>query len=127
MQKYIDKWVYPDTRKLIQCLLGQPPSKAAIRNSLGYLHSNRHWYKSVKKILLDEIDGILEVYNAKLAGKLESQLLLDYIENSKTTRSRVMFALKLFNNVSIASVYALKSFLQTADIMEVALRFEQEV
>lgn len=125
--KYIDKWVYPSIRKLLQCLLGVPPSKAAINASIAYIYNNRHWYKYIKRNILDELDSVLEVYRDKLDGKLEEQEILGYIESHRVTRSRVMFALKLFDSVSIASVFALREFLQTASLMELALRLAQEV
>ena len=126
VQKYVDKWVYPDVRKLIQCLLGRPPSKKAVLSSIAYLHTNRHWYRYTKKHILDELDTVLEVYKAKLAGRIEDQQLFNFVEESKITRARVTYALKLFSSVSIATVFALREFIKSASLMEVVLRLEQE-
>lgn len=122
IEKYVDRWVYPDTRKLVECLLGVPCSVSAVRSSLLYLQINRHWYRYVQKILLDELDTILQVYKDKLTGNLCSDSIFVYIESQHITRARVMFALRLFEKVSISTVFALREFIKTASLMEVALR-----
>ncbi len=122
IDKYVDKWVYPDTRKLIECLLHVPRSKAARNSAISYLHANRSWYRFVKRILLEELDVVLTVYSAKNAGKLVESDLLDFIDTNGITRARVMYALKLFDKVSIVDVVALREFLKTADLMDVVLR-----
>lgn len=122
IDKYIDKWMYPDIRKLIECLLGAPPSAAAVRASATYLLINRHWYRYVKKTLLEELDMLLDVYRDKLAGVVGSEDMLAYLDEKKLTRARVLYALKLFEKVSITSVFALREFIKSAQLMEVALR-----
>lgn len=122
VERYIDKWIYPDLRKLIECLLGVPSSKTAMHNAMRYLHLNRHWYRYVKRNLIDELNTVLEVYKAKLSGELYSENLYAFIEEEHITRARVMFGLKLFENVSIASVFALREFLVKASLMDVVLR-----
>lgn len=124
IERYIDKWVYPDTRKLIECLLGVPRSASAVRSSLLYLQLNRFWYRYVQKTLLEELEVILQVYKDKLAGKLSSEQLFAYVESEHITRARVMFALKLFERVGIPAVFALREFIKSASLMEVVLRLE---
>lgn len=122
VERYVDKWVYPDIRKLIECLLGVPRSKSALRNALTYLHINRFWYRYVKRNLIDELDIILQVYKDKLDGKIGSDQLFAYIEETHTTRARVMFALRLYEHVGISSVFALREFIKYARLMDVVLR-----
>lgn len=122
IEKYVDKWVYPDTRKLIECLLGVPRSKAARNSAISYLHANRGWYKFIRRTLLDELDVVLKVYTAKSEGQLAESNLLDFIDSNGITRARVMYALKLFDKVSVVDLVALREFLKTADLMTVAMR-----
>lgn len=120
--KYVDKYVYLDIRRLIECLLGVPKSKAAVTSARVYLHTNRHWYHYVSRNLLDEIDTILSIYRDKLQGELSPQSMLSYLEEKHVSRRSVTFALSLFNRVSIVSLYSLREFIKTASLMEVALR-----
>ena len=122
VEKYIDKWVYPDLRKLIECLLGVPPSARAVSSSLRYLHLNRHWYSSVRRNIEDELDSVLEIYKDKISGNLYSEALYNYIEEKRVTRARVMFALRLFERVSIASIFALREFIKNASLVDVVLQ-----
>lgn len=121
IEKYVDKWMYPDTRKLIECLLHVPRNTSALRSAYSYLHLNRFYPNYIKRILLDELDVVLVCYRDKIGGRLSSESLLSYLEEKKYTRSRVMFALDLFDRVSIASVIALREFIKNADYMEIAL------
>lgn len=122
VERYVDKWVYPDIRKLIECLLGVPRSNSALRNALTYLHINRYWYRYVRKTLLDELDTILQVYKDKLAGRIGSDQLFSYIEEMHITRARVMFSLRLYERVGISGVFALREFIKYAKLMDVVLR-----
>ena len=126
VQKYVDKWVYPDIRSLIMCLLGYPITKKAYQRLLAYLHTNRHWYRYIKKNILDELDSVLTVYRDKIEGKIEDQMLFEYVETTRISRARVTYALRLFNSVSIVSVFALREFIKSASLMEVVLRLEEE-
>lgn len=119
--KYVDRWMYLDIRKLIECLLGIPPSKAAMRSSLAYLHLNRHWYRFVAENILDELNVVLRVYKDKLAGLIPSQLVLSYAEEHRITRSRILYALQLFDRVSITSILALNEFIKKSSLLEVVL------
>lgn len=121
VEHYIDKWVYPDFRRLIECLLGVPRNKSSVRRSLMYLHVNRYWFRQVRKRILEELEYILEVYKDKLLGKLGQDQLFSYIEEKQTTRSRAIFALGLFEKVSLSTVFALREFIKSADILEVAM------
>lgn len=122
LEKYVDKWVYLDVRRLIECLLGVAESNAAYRHAMLYLYHNRHWYKSVKKRVIDELDEILDLYKAKLAGELRGSNVLNYVETHGITRSRVVYASKLFERVSIATIVALREFVNTASLIEVVLK-----
>lgn len=122
LESYVDKWVYPDVRKLIECLLGVPRSKSAIRKSLLYLKLNRYWYRYVQRTVLDELDTLLKVYTDKIQGRLSSDSIFAYTESEHVTRSRVMFALGLFERVSITSVFALREYMKIAPLMDVVLR-----
>lgn len=122
IDRYVDKWIYPDVRKVIECLLGVPRNRSAVRNALMYLHLNRFWYKYTKRVLLDEIECIFQVYRDKLDGKIGSDQVFSYIEASNITRSRVMFALSLYERVSISSILVLREFIKTATLLELVLR-----
>lgn len=122
VERYVDKWIYPDLRKLIECLLGVPRSASAVRNAIQYLYINRHWYRYVKRSLLDELDFVLEVYKGKIEGELFEENLHSYSDEHHVTIARVMFSLKLFERVSITSVLVLREFIKNASLMEVVLR-----
>lgn len=122
VERYVDKWIYPDLRKLIECLLGVPRSASAVRNAIQYLHLNRHWYRYIKQSLLDELNFVLEVYRGKIEGELFEENVYGYADEHHVTIARVMFSLKLFERVSITSVFALREFIKNASLMEVVLR-----
>ena len=122
VERYVDKWIYPDLRKLIECLLGVPRSASAVRSSIQYLHLNRHWYRYVKRNLLDELDFVMEVYKGKIQGELFEENLHSYSDEHHVTIARVMFSLKLFERVSITSVVVLREFIKNASLMDVVLR-----
>lgn len=122
IERYVDKWIYPDTRKLIECLLGVPRNASAVSNALMYLQLNRYWYRYVQKTLLSELDIVLQIFKDKLAGRLSSENIFEYIEEEHITRARVMFGLRLFEKVSITTVFALREFLKSASLLEVILR-----
>lgn len=120
LRKYVDKWVYLDRRKLIEALLGIPRSAAAVRSAAVYLQMNRQWYKSVAKDMAEELSTILQIYSDHLDGTLRSDTLFDYLESKHLTRAHVTYALGLFERVSIATVFALREFIKTASLLEVA-------
>jgi len=121
LQKYVDKWVYLDKRKVIECLLGVPRSGAAVRSAALYLQNNRHWYKSVAKDLVEELSTILQVYKDHLDGTLRSDTMFEYVEEKQMTRAQVTYALSLFERVNIATVFALREFIKTASLLEVVV------
>ena len=122
VEKYIDKWMYPDIRKLIECLLGVPSNGRAVQYSMRYLHLNRHWYRFVRKNIVDELDSVLDVYKDKLNGDLYNENMYNYLEEKRVTRARVMFALKLFDRVSISTVFALREFVKNSNLVDIVLR-----
>lgn len=122
VEKYVDKWTYPDIRKIIECLLGVPPSATAKRNAYLYLHANRHWFKHVRKRISTELEAMLSIYQAKIAGQLADSNMLDYMEENRVPRARIAYTLKMFDKVSIVELLSLNEFIKSASILEVALR-----
>ena len=121
MEKYVDTWVYPGYRELIECLLGVSRSKAARQRVLQYLHSNRSWFSFIQKTLLEELDTVMVVYSAKSSGQLGPTQLLDFSDAKGIPRSSLMFALRLYDNVSVAEVVTLREFIKTADLLKVVI------
>lgn len=121
VEKYVDTWVYPGYRELIECLLGVSRSKAARQRVLQYLHSNRSWFSFIQKTLLGELDTVMVVYSAKSSGQLGPTQLLDFSDAKGIPRSSLMFALRLYDNVSVAEVVTLREFIKTADLLKVVL------
>lgn len=119
VERYIDKWTYPEVRKLLQCMFGLHLSAKAKRRVYRYLYNGRFWYPSIRKRMLSEIEQILEVYKAKMEGKLDNQGLLEYIEQEGWNRSQVLFTLDLFEKVSIATIIAVRETVKTASLMEI--------
>lgn len=122
IERYVDKWVYSDVRKLIECLLGVPKSTSVLNSCRRFLHLNRHWYKYTKQNIVYELNFVLMIYRDKIDGHISEESLYDYMEEKRVTRARVMYALRLFEKVSITSVLALREFITNASLMEVVLR-----
>lgn len=122
VERYVDKWTFTDLHKVIDALLGIG-TKTAVKSSCLYLHQNRYWYnRYTKKRLLDEIETIYQIYCDKMAGLVSNEDMLSYLEEKKLTRNKVVYALRLYETVSIASIFALREFIKSATPLEVALR-----
>lgn len=119
LERYVDKYVYLDQRKLIEALLGVPRSKASLRASFLYLQLNRHWYRYVQKDLLDELTAIIQIYKDKLSGVLRKETVFIYMDERSLTRSQVTYALSLFDKVSLVNVFSLREFIKSASLLEV--------
>lgn len=122
IDKYVDKWVYPDVRKLIECLLDVPRSASAVRASVQYLSLNRFWYRHVKRIILDELSYVVDIFEAKMSGLLGESNLLVFLDTHNITRARVMYALRLFDRVSITAVIGLREYIKSATLMDVIIK-----
>ena len=122
VEKYVDRWIYPDSRKVIECLLHVPRNASAIRFAYSYLHLHRFYPNYVKRVLLEELDVLVICFRDKLNGRLSRESLLSYLEEKRLSRSRVMFALELYSKVSFASIIALREFIRNASYIELALR-----
>ena len=121
IEKYIDKWTYTDLRSVIDCLLGVPKSKKAIKNALLYLYLNRHWFNTVRKNLISEVDAVLKIYKDRLDGVLNDSTTIEYIEINHVPRARIHYANSLFSKVSISALFRLREQLKSASIFDLTI------
>ena len=121
VEKYVDKWIYPNTRQLIECLLGANETAAAARRSIVYLHTNRYWFSHVRRTLLDEIQSLIDIYKDIIEGVITPSSMFEYLTKKRVTRSKVMWAYKLFDHVSIVKLFSLRENLKTISLMELVL------
>lgn len=126
IEKYVDKWMYGNVRGVIECLLGVARSKKAIKNSLLYLYINRHWFNTVRKNIITELDAILAIYKDKLEGELSDTTMIDYIETKHIPRARVEYASRLFDKVSIASLFKLREQVKVVSLLDLILSLSPE-
>lgn len=122
IERYVDKHVYIDRRRVIDALFKVSRSKAAYRSAFLYLQMNRHWYRYVQSDLVEELDMVLKIYKDKLEGVLRRENLFNYLEENHMTRAQVLYATTLFEQVGVSSVLALREFLKSASLLEVAER-----
>lgn len=122
VERYVDKHTYIDRRKVIDALFNVSKSKASRRSAFLYLQMNRYWYRYIQSDLVEELDLVLKIYRDKLEGVLRRENLFDYLEENHLTRAQVLYATSLFEQVSITAVLALREFIKTASLLEVAER-----
>lgn len=121
--KYIDKYSYIDVTDVIESLLHICRSRAQVKRAAMYLHVNRLWYaKHTKSVILKELDTIIKVYRDFLDGTLTNYNTSDYAEANHISRSRVVYISNLLEQKTLVELLALRQFVSSASIMEVALR-----
>lgn len=121
--KYVDKYVYVSAVDVVMGLLQMFKSKRHCQRTVEYLVKNRNWYnKYVKQSVVDIVNQLVDVSTAMLSGEITSQNMLTYAEEHHISRRQMMFADNVFRSVSLVELLALKSFVERASIMEVALK-----
>lgn len=120
---YVDKYVYIDAYDVIESLLGICRSKAQRKRAAMYVHMNRLWYNKFTRVsLIKEVDLILKIYQDLLSGVLTPYTMQAYLEQEHLPRYRVIYAKDLYERISIVDLMILKKFLETASILEVAMK-----
>lgn len=123
ISKYIDKYTYIDVYDVIDVLLGVVKSAAQRKRASMYLHLNRIWYKRyTKDVLVSEVDTLIKIFLDSLSGALTIYNLNDYLEDNHVSRFKVLHATELLEKKSINELYALRQFLNSASLLEVAMR-----
>lgn len=123
LSKYIDKYVYIDNQDIISSLLRVCKSKAQAQRAAVYLHMNRLWYaKYTKGLLVDEVSTLITIFSDLISGELTPFSLHDYVETKRVPRYRILYALDLFERVSLIELKMLRQFLSSASMLEVAMK-----
>lgn len=121
--KYIDKYTFISVYDVIYSLLGVCSSVAQCKRAALYLHQNRLWFnKFTRSLLVKELDLTLMIFKNLLDGSLTAFNLQSYSENNKIPSYKIMYGIKLSEKVSFNEVLSLRYFLDTASLLEVALR-----
>lgn len=125
LSKYVDKYVYIDLYDVIESLLGICSSRAQQMRAAVYLHMNRPWYKNYTQgRLVSELDTLIQIYRDLIDGSLTPYTMQEYQDSNRIPRYRVMYAIHLYETICITKLLALRQFLSSASILEVALHLE---
>ena len=123
ISKYVDKYTYIDIYDVLESLLHICKSGAQMKRAALYLHTNRLWYnKYTRANLIKEVDTIIKIYRALLTGELTAYSMQEYEMSEHIPRYRLLYAIDLFEQISLNELLALKQFISTASLLEVVLK-----
>lgn len=123
ISRYVDKYIYIDIYDVIDSLLGQCKSQAQRKRAALYLHMNRIWYRRYTQVsLCKEVLLLITIFRDLVNGELTPYSLHEYLDRERLPKYKVMYALNLYETVSLNELLALHHFLETATLLEVAMR-----
>lgn len=121
--KYIDKYSYVDVYDVLESLLNICKSGAQRTRASLYIHQNRFWYaKYTRQTLVKEVELLLKMYRDITEGVLTEYTVDEYVESEGVPRFRVLYACSLFEKIPYVRLLSLKTFLEHASILEVAMK-----
>lgn len=102
--KYVDKYRRYDIHDTVRVILGACQSSAQYKRGMYNIELSIPWFRTYKKRVVKELRVIRQLYSDILEGELRSETLLSYCDSARVTLGQAMFALDLFNTVSLSSL-----------------------
>lgn len=118
VDKYVDRWMFEDTRGIVSVIVGKKVSGAQSRRIAQYLYNNRHWFRYIRTRVVKEFDLLVQVYRAKLSGLLSSDDVLDF----EVSHSEVLFAIDLFTSINLGRLMAGREFAKSMTLADLSIK-----